>query len=199
MRLLHRILGSVGACAILSGCSSDATETSQPQANQAAVSNAPASDEDLIRTAMSVAPEAIAREAAVVVRNPDGSERTLRQGTNGWTCIPDLSWTPGTDPVCRDQATMRWVQALVSRQAPPKDATGISYISAGNDASNVDPYARRPAPGDQWIRSAGPRLKIVGIPMEQLKNHPSGRNPDTTKPYVMWAGTKYAHLMVPVR
>lgn len=199
MRLFHGLLGSAGAFALLSGCSSDTTETSQPQEDQVAVSNGTASDEDLIRNAMSVAPEAISREASVVVRNLDGSTRTLRPGTNGWTCMPDRPRTPGTDPMCMDQASMRWAQALRNKQAPPRDATGISYMSAGNDANNVNPHAQQPEPGDQRIESAGPRLMIVGIPVEQLKSYPSGRNPDTTKPYVMWGGTEYAHLMVPVR
>jgi hypothetical protein len=38
---------------------------------------------------------------------------------------------------------------------------------------------------------------IVGS-KEALAGHPSGAKPDTTAPYVMWAGTPYAHLMVPV-
>jgi len=31
-----------------------------------------------------------------------------------------------------------------------------------------------------------------------LRGYPSGPAPDTTRPYVMWAGTPYAHLMIPV-
>ena len=31
-----------------------------------------------------------------------------------------------------------------------------------------------------------------------LKGYPSGAKPDTKAPYVMWAGTPYAHLMIPV-
>ena len=33
---------------------------------------------------------------------------------------------------------------------------------------------------------------------ELLAGYPSGGKPDTSVPYVMWAGTPYAHLMVPV-
>jgi hypothetical protein len=32
-----------------------------------------------------------------------------------------------------------------------------------------------------------------------LANYPGGARPDTSRPYVMWAGTPYAHLMIPVR
>ena len=75
----------------------------------------------------------------------------------------------------------------------------ITLLGGAAAAWPVVAHAQQPEPGDQRIESAGPRLMIVGIPVEQLKDYPSGRNPDTTKPYVMWAGTEYAHLMVPVR
>jgi hypothetical protein len=38
---------------------------------------------------------------------------------------------------------------------------------------------------------------LVGAP-ESLKGYPTDANPDTSKPYVMWPGTPYAHLMIPV-
>ena len=31
-----------------------------------------------------------------------------------------------------------------------------------------------------------------------MAGYPTDAKPDTTKPYVMWHGTPYAHLMVPV-
>jgi hypothetical protein len=39
---------------------------------------------------------------------------------------------------------------------------------------------------------------IVGN-AEMLSHYPTKPDPDTTQPYVMWAGTPYAHLMIPVR
>jgi hypothetical protein len=38
---------------------------------------------------------------------------------------------------------------------------------------------------------------VVGS-KEILAGHPAEAKPDTAVPYVMWAGTPYAHLMVPV-
>jgi hypothetical protein len=40
---------------------------------------------------------------------------------------------------------------------------------------------------------------VVGADPEFYAAYPSGPNPDTTQPYVMWAGTPYQHLMAPVR
>jgi hypothetical protein len=32
-----------------------------------------------------------------------------------------------------------------------------------------------------------------------MAGYPTSADPDTTKPYVMWAGTPYAHLMIPMK
>jgi hypothetical protein len=39
---------------------------------------------------------------------------------------------------------------------------------------------------------------VVGS-KEVLAGHPTSPDPDTKVPYVMWEGTPYAHLMVPVQ
>jgi hypothetical protein len=69
-------------------------------------------------------------------------------------------------------------------------------LEGGTDASNTDPYAMKPTATNDWIKT-GPHIMIVGS-KEILAGYPSGPTPDTSAPYVMWAGTPYAHLMVPV-
>ena len=34
---------------------------------------------------------------------------------------------------------------------------------------------------------------------EMMAGYPDAANPDTSKPYIMWAGTPYAHLMIPIK
>ena len=63
------------------------------------------------------------------------------------------------------------------------------------DFSNTDPYATKP--DGAWINT-GPHVMVVGS-TAMLNGYPSGAKPDTKVPYVMWAGTPYAHLMVPVK
>jgi hypothetical protein len=69
-------------------------------------------------------------------------------------------------------------------------------LEGGTDASNTDPYARKPTATNAWINT-GPHIMIVGS-KDILAGYPAGTTPDTSAPYVMWAGTPYAHLMVPV-
>ena len=129
---------------------------------------------DPIASAQSAAPASISSKATIVSFDAKGAMTTLRKGTNGWTCMPDAPDTPGPDPMCFDANAGKWAEAC-----------------------NVDPYATKPTASNAWI-STGPHIMIVGS-KEILAGYPSGATPDTSAPYVMWAGTPYAHLMVPVK
>jgi hypothetical protein len=146
---------------------------------------------------MAAAPTSLSRNATVVQAQADGSMTTLREGNNGWTCMPDNPTTPGPDPMCMDQNASQWAMAWMGKKTPPSDTPGVMYmLSGGTDASNTDPYVQAPAEGNNWIET-GPHLMVVGS-QALLKGYPSGPKPDTKAPYVMWAGTPYAHLMIPV-
>jgi hypothetical protein len=58
--------------------------------------------EAMIQSAVAAAPPEIGRGAKVVMVKPDGSVETLREGSNGFTCMPDHPETPGMDPMCAD-------------------------------------------------------------------------------------------------
>ena len=146
---------------------------------------------------MSAAPATIAEGATIVQAQADGSMKTLREGGNGWTCMPDSPTTPGPDPMCMDANAAKWAEAWIGKKTPPDGAAGVMYmLEGGTDASNTDPYAKGPTEGNNWIQT-GPHIMIVGS-KDVLAGYPSGPKPDTSAPYVMWAGTPYAHLMVPV-
>ena len=155
-------------------------------------------DAALIRSAMSAAPPAVARGATIVAMGANGTMRTVRRGNNGFTCMADNPATPGPDPMCMDANAMEWAMAWIGHRTPPSNSVGLMYMLAGGtDASNVDPYSERPSRRDRWVQT-GPHVMVVGSE-SLLRNYPSGPTPDTSRPYVMWAGTPYAHLMIPVR
>jgi len=152
-----------------------------------------------IASALSAAPASLARSAAVVTMEADGSMRTLREGTNGFTCMPDNPATPGPDPMCMDVNAMAWVHAWVAHQPPAPGKVGFMYMLAGGtDASNTDPYATTPTHRNHWIKT-GPHVMVVGADASFYDTYPKGADPDTSAPYVMWAGTPYQHLMAPVQ
>lgn len=157
------------------------------------------SDAKLIESAIRAAPAGLAKGAAVMSMEADGSMRSLREGTNGFTCIPDNPATPGPDPMCLDKNAMEWAGAWVSHKDPPTGKVGFMYmLEGGTDASNTDPYATAPSSENHWIKT-GPHVMIVGADASFYDNYPKSVDPDTSVPYVMWAGTPYQHLMAPVK
>jgi len=152
---------------------------------------------DPIASAESAAPASISSKATIVRMDAHGMMQVLRKGTNGWTCMPDAPATPGPDPMCFDANAAKWAEAWLGHKPPPEGAVGVMYmLEGGTDASNVDPYATKPTAENAWIKT-GPHIMIVGS-KEVLAGYPTGPTPDTSAPYVMWAGTPYAHLMVPI-
>ena len=158
----------------------------------------PMSDAQMIQSAMRAAPPSVAKHATIMVMDANGKMRTLRQGSNGFTCIPDAPATPGPDPMCADKAAMGWIGAWLNHTTPPAGQVGFMYMLAGGtDASNTDPYSKG-AKGSHWIKT-GPHVMVVGADAAFYDQYPKQAEPDTSRPYVMWAGTPYQHLMAPVR
>ena len=190
--LLAAIATPLGAC--------QRTEVAdKPDANaaEASANTAAAHPSDPIESALAAAPAAIGKDATIILAKADGSMETLRDGSNGWTCMPNNPETPGADPMCMDANALKWAQAWMGHKDPPADNVGFMYMLAGgSDASNLDPWGKQPAEGHKWVET-GPHVMVVGAPSLNAL-YPSGPQPDTTKPYVMFANTPYAHVMIPV-
>jgi len=155
------------------------------------------SDAELIQSAMSAGPAAISQHATIVAMDSAGKMRTLRKGNNGFTCMPDDPGSPGPDPMCLDANSMQWLHAWLAKKPPTPNKVGFIYMLAGgSDASNTDPYAGPPRPPQKWI-TTGPHVMVVGADPSFYEQYPKGPDPDTSVPYVMWAGTPYQHLMAP--
>ena len=156
----------------------------------------PEGDAALIDNALSAAPVDIANGATVVLRR-DGVMRTLREGSNGWTCFPDNPSLPGNMPMCVDRETRDWFRAFAALQSPPKNRPiGISYLMQGTWFPSADDPNVTPAPGMHGT-STGPMLMIVNASPAMLAGYPKGAaNPGA--PFVMYAGTPYEHLMIPI-
>jgi hypothetical protein len=202
MRATPRLIALSGALALgstaLVAMNTTASASGSRTAEAPAVARAAAgSDAAKIANAMSAAPRALARKAAVMdyPSSPDGELVLLRKGTNGWTCLPDDRNTPGNDPICFDEHTAGWVQAWLSHRTPKLSAPGIAYMLRGaSDASNTDPYAVKPATGNDWMTS-GPH--VMFFPNKTIAKGSYTTDPHNGGPWVMWAGTPYAHFMVP--
>jgi hypothetical protein len=189
---------SLVVAAALVGCEAS-TQTSASNKSKAEANESEASKEDAkIQSAMSAAPMAIAKDARIVDYPEKAGQPLvkLREETNGWTCFPDWQATPGKDPMCFDKMWMQWFDAISTATDPNIKHPGIAYmLQGGSDASNSDPFAMKPKQGEHWV-SAPPHIMLI-VPDKLDKtffstDHHSG------EPWVMYAGTPYEHVMIPV-
>jgi hypothetical protein len=151
-----------------------------------------------IEDAMSAAPAAIAKDATILDLKQDANGKfvVLREGSNGWTCFPDFPNSPTDDPMCLDQTWMKWMDALVAKKDPNITAPGIAYmLQGGTDASNTDPDASAPAAGEDWVASP-PHIMIL-MP-GKIDQSVFSTDPHSGGPWIMWPGTPYEHIMMPV-
>ena len=152
-----------------------------------------------IANAMSAAPAAISSRATIMDwPAKDGAQPSvLRRGTNGWTCYPDYPDTKGNDPMCLDDSWQKWMDAYMMQKTPQVTHVGVSYMTAPGGAwgSNSDPFATAEKPDNQWGFD-GPHVMIVVPNPDALKGLPTDRT--SGGPFVMFAGTPYAHIMVPM-
>ncbi|HNS00990.1 MAG TPA: hypothetical protein PKM78_01250 [Anaerolineae bacterium] len=174
-----------------------APATEEPAATAAPAADAP-SAEERIANAVSAAPTVIGKDATILdwPTEEGGPMVVLREGSNGWTCITDWPASPGNDPMCIDDMFAKWNDALGAGAPLTVDRPGVAYMLAGgSDASNTDPFAMAPAAGEDWI-STPAHVMLLSPGGFDAANFSA--TPKQDEPYIMWDGTPYEHLMVPV-
>lgn len=156
-----------------------------------------------IKSAVSAAPPEISKNAMVMDwgEKPGSPMKHLRDGSNGWVCHPTtpaaFGAASGEDPMCLDKQWQEWAAAWIGKRQPKVTGVGIAYMLQGDKgASNTDPYASGPTPTNQWVQT-GPHIMVLLPDPKQLEG--ISTDPKTGGPFVMWKGTPYAHIMVPVR
>tara|TARA_B100000959_G_scaffold266702_1_gene309400 strand:- start:496 stop:1152 length:657 start_codon:yes stop_codon:yes gene_type:complete len=152
------------------------------------------------------APSYIAKDATVLNEKME----MLREGTNGWTCLPvnprgmsdpENGWKDAHEamPLCGDAEVFKWISAYLSDEIPDMDYDGYAWMlhgDMGEDNSTPKVMSKNDAKEGHWIES-GPHLM-------RMPKDPSSLDGMTTDfnsgaPYVMFSGTPYAHIMYPVQ
>ena len=142
-----------------------------------------------IRLALSAGPADITKNAAVVAMAADGKTTELRKGTNGWMCMAE------PEAMCLDKEWQNWANAYMAKKDPQIKGMGIGYMLRGDHgASNTDPFATGKTATNNWVVSP-PHIMVLTPDSKQLDALPTDWK--SGGPWVMWKGTKYAHIMVP--
>ncbi len=148
-----------------------------------------ATDAQKIAVAESAGPAEIGKNATIMDMTVMPAKQ-LRAGTNGWLCAPE------PDPMCLDKEWQKWADAWMNKKDFKAQSTGVAYMLRGDHgASNTDPYAKGPTAGNQWVVAPTHVMLVLPDP-KMLDAYPT--DPKTGGPWVMWKGTPYAHVMVPV-
>ena len=143
-----------------------------------------------IARAMSAGPVEVAKSARILDTDAHGTV-VLREGDNGFTCMPGNPRVVGDPPMCADAAAMQWSADFKAHKAKPSNTVpGITYMLAGaTQRSDSDPYDTTSAPipiGPHWMIMWPFDPKATGLP---TTHKPAGA-------CIMWAGSPYAHLHV---
>ena len=151
------------------------------------------------------APSFIAANCTVV----DVDQTVLREGTNGWTAMagnprgmsdPENGWknTHEAMPMVMDGQAMKWAMAYMSKTKPEMDSDGWMWMLHGDmGEDNTKPLTlnKEDAAEGQWIES-GAHLMLMPKDPATLKGNTTDFN--SGAPYIMFEGTGYDHLMIPV-
>ena len=184
------ILSSLTGCVLLVIVAGVTAQTPTPAAK---------SKTSKIQNAASAAPPAVSKDATILDWPAGEGDQPvlLRKGTNEWTCFPDDPSTPGNDPMCLDKTWLQWVEAWMAKKDFKPTLPGIGYmLQGGSTASNADPFATKPAPGEKWMKEQ-PHVMVIVPGKLDPKAHSS--DPHSGGPWIMWGGTPYEHLMVPIK
>ena len=117
------------------------------------------SDDWKIANALSAGPASITEHATVIDGMPNG--KVLRQGTNGWTCMPDVPGRPQHDPMCADETMMKWFMATLAGKKPDIDRVGLSYMLMGEARQGQGATPEKdPSQVKEWFY-IGPHIMVV--------------------------------------
>lgn len=153
--------------------------------------HAGAQTDSIVQEALSAAPSTVSMDATVM----DWEQNVLREGSNGWTCLPSPPNITNA-PICVDGPWQAWAQAWQNREPVEIDQVGIAYMLQGDDgSSNTDPFAEGPTEDNDWVVE-GPHLMVIVPDAADLEGLPT--DPASGGPYVMWKGTPYQHIMIPI-
>ena len=149
------------------------------------------SDAEKIKLATAAAPVNVSDNALVL----DSDNSVLREGDNGWVCMVG---TPPSyeNPMCVDAPWRRWLDAFMGQKAYKNEsnAIGVSYMLVGDIPVDNDHPMNLDESKGTWVQE-GPHLMIL-VPQALFGDLP--RNPYEGGPYVMWEGSDFAHIMVPL-
>ncbi len=154
-----------------------------------------------IKAYSSAAPAYIGDNATII----GASGKVLRKGANGWRCEPFMPMPEGgfksaheTAAACSDKNAVAWANAYKANKTPDLEADGWIWMLHGDlGVDNFTPYTDgQKNAGHKHFIESGAHMMLMPKDPKSL----DGQSTDYTNggPYVMFKGTPYVHLMIPL-
>ena len=152
----------------------------------------------VIADAVAPLPEALRGDATVVMYDKDGERKVLRQGTNDMICEPDVPGDQLYEVTCYPRSHDLFRQRRARLMAEGKDGEWRAIISKEIEAGTlkwpaVATHYQLTGPG---IDNAMP-LTTVYLPFATNQSTGLSEKRDHHRPWLMRAGTPFAHIMIP--
>jgi hypothetical protein len=193
MNAVKRIPGllTISAVLLIVNVTNPRRATYAQMADHSSMTDAGETAQVKIARAMSAGPTDVAKSAKIVDTDAHGNTVVLREGNNGFTCMPGNPKVVGEPPMCVDAPSMQWfADAKAHKPKPTNTVPGITYMLAGaTQRSDSDPHDMTSMPidvGPHWMVMWPFDPKTTGLP---TKHRPNGA-------YIMYAGSPYAHLHI---
>jgi len=175
---------------IASANSAIAQEDGFPQPTPSTLTSSDRPDAWKIENALSAGPKFITDHATVMdwpsAQDKELKMRVLREGSNGWICMPDRPGKPRHNPMCADQTMMKWMMAIRAGKKPNIDRIGISYMLQGEGAVGAD------------VRFAGPHVMLILPDGDKDALKDVGRYTPSGAPYLFGPSSPSPLLIIPV-
>jgi len=164
--------------------------------------NAGPSADQQIHESLRALPESLRDGATVVGYNDSGERVTLKKGSNGMTCwADDPRPNPNTDDpyyvVCfPDSLKPLFLRIRELKEGKVTDRRKI--LTAEIEAGKIpmpDLAVRYTLRGEAYVEALP--LTVIHVPNRKAEGTGFSTEIDHFRPWLMWAGTPMAHIMVP--
>jgi hypothetical protein len=145
-----------------------------------------------IARAMRAGPREITKDATVAEMDQHGNMTTiLRQGNNGWVCVPGDENKVGDPPMCVDEPGIQWFKdVLAGKPRPTNKAPGLCYMLCGatqhSNTNALDTTSPAIPIGPHWMILWPFDAAHCGLPTTVRD----------AGAWIMFAGTPYAYLHI---
>ena len=153
-------------------------------------SEVPKTEPEYIAKTKTAAPASIVDEATIVMMQEKGDAKTLQTGSNGFTCLV----TPDGTPTCADANGWNGAGDRREGHSARQDRVHLHDGGGHGDQQSRSPCDRQEPLGSDWAACHDRRYGGAGDGRHLSRT----LDPDPSQAYVMFPGTPYEHLMLPV-